>query len=222
MKTIINLLKKGIILAVSIFILFNINAFSYVEINGSGTGYNGGTSDGSGISNISIEMLIVEGSGYFLKAKADIQYFLNRIEWQDTLYINYIGLNQVITNASTNLIQARSSFEELIRAAEVTPYNLNVIDKLKCFDYETFCNQHKLNPYIFGIVKEYLVNGDITGTYKYTNEKLKEIELLIKKIQAELNASRLPEISMCWRLNELCAETSLSGSYIARIFKTIK
>ena len=110
----------------------------------------------------------------------------------------------------------------MIRAAEATPYNIDVIEKLKCFDYDTFSNQHKLNPYIFGIVKEYLVNGDITGTYKYTNEKLKEISLLIQKIQAELNAYRLPEISICWRLNELCAETTLFGSYIARIFKTIK
>ena len=104
MKTITNILKKGIIIAVSIFILFNINAFSYVVTNGSGTGYTGVTSDDSGISNISIEMLIIEGSGYFLKAQADIQNFLNRIEWQDTLYINYIWLNYLITNASTNLI----------------------------------------------------------------------------------------------------------------------
>ena len=221
MKTITNQLKKGIILAASIFILFNINGFSYVESNGSGTGYTGGTSDDSGISNIPIEMLIIEGSGYFLKAKADIQHFLNRIEWQDTLYFNYIWLNQVITNATTNLIQARSSYEALISVAEVTPYNIDVIDKLKCFDYETFCNQHKLNPYIFGIVKEYLVNGDITGTFKYTNDKLKEIELLIQKIQAEIRVYRLPEISICWKLNELCAETTIFGSYIARIFKTI-
>jgi hypothetical protein len=222
MKTINNLLKKGLILAASIFILFNMNVFSYVDLNGSGSGYNSGIPNGNGISNISIEMRIIEGVGYFFQAQADIQNFLNIIEWQDTRVINYTGLNQVIKRAETNLIMARLNFEELISVAEGTPYNLDVIDKLKFFDYETFSNEYKLNPFIFGIVKEYLMNGDITGTFKYTNFKFKEIELLIQKIQGEINAYRLPEISICWRLNELCAETTLFGSYIARIFKSIK
>jgi hypothetical protein len=138
------------------------------------------------------------------------------------MYINYIGLNQVIKNASTHMILCRSAFEELIRVAEATPYNLEVMYKLMDFDYDSFMKEYNLNPYVFNIVKEYLIKGDITGTYKYTNEKLKEIAFLIQKIQAEINAYRLPEISICWRLNEICAETTLFGSYIARIFKTIK
>ncbi len=222
MKTITNLLKKGLILAASIFILFNMNAFSYILGNGSETGYNGGPSNGIGISNISIKILITEGACYFLKAQADIQSFLNIIEGQDTRVINYTGLNQVIKRAETNMIMVRSNFEELIKVAEITPYNLDVINRLENFDYDSFIKEYNLNPCIFGIVKEYLMNGDITGTYKYTNDKLKEIALLIQKIQAEINAYRLPEISMCWKLNELCAETTLFGSYIARVFKTIK
>jgi hypothetical protein len=222
MQTITKILKKGIILAVSIFILFNINAFSYVFFNGSETGYSGGTSNGIGISNISIEMLIIEGSGYFSKSQADIQSFLNTIELQDTMVINYIDLYQVIKNSLNHMIQARSNFEELIKAAESTPYNLEVIGRLKEFDYDSFMKEYNLNPYIFGTIKEYLVKGDITGTFKYTNFQLKEIALLIEKIQEEINAYRLPEISVCWKLNELCAETTLFGSYIARIFKTIK
>jgi hypothetical protein len=221
MKTITTILKKGIILAVSIFILINIDAFSYVEFNGSGTGYSKGTSDGSCINNISIEMLIIEGEGYFFKAKADIQSFLNIIEWQDTRVINYIDLNQVIKSALNHMIMARSNFEELIKAAESTPYNLEVIERLKEFDYDSFIKEYNLNPYVFNIVKEYLMKGDITGTFKYTNEKFKEIEQAIIKIQEEVSANRLPGVSMCWSLNELCAETTLFGSYIARIFKNI-
>jgi hypothetical protein len=222
MKTITTILKKRIILAVSIFILFNINAFSYVFFNGSETGYSGGTSNGIGISNISIEMLIIECSSYILKYQAYIQSFLNTIELQDTRVINYIDLNQLIKNALNHVLMARSNFEELIKAAESTPYNLDVINRLENFDYDSFMKEYNLNPYIIGTVKEYLVKGDITGTFKYTNVKLKEIALLIEKIQEEINAYRLPEISVCWKLNELCAETTLFGSYIARIFKTIK
>ena len=222
MKTITNILKKGIILAVSIFILININVFSYVLNNGSGTVYTEGTSNGIGISNISIEMMIIEGSGYFFKAQADIQSFLNIIEWQDTRVINYINLNQVIKNALNHMIMARSNFEELIKAAESTPYNLEVIGRLKDFDYDSFMKEYNLNPYVFNIVKEYLMEGDITGTFKYTDEKFKEIEQVILEIQEEISADRLPGVSMCWKINELCAETTLFGSYIARIFKTIK
>jgi hypothetical protein len=222
MKTITNLLKKGIILTASIFILFNINAFSYVFLNGSETGYNGGPSNGIGISNIPIKMLIEEGEGYYLKAQADVQNFMNIIEWQDTRIINYIDLNQVIKNALTHMILARSNFEELIKVAESTSYNLEVIERLKDFDYDSFMKEYNLNPYIFNIVKEYLMKGDITGTFKYTDEKFKEIEQVILKIQEEVSADRLPGVSMCWKLNELCAETTLFGSYIARIFKNLK
>ena len=222
MKTITNILKKGIILAVSIFIIFNINAFSYVLGNGSDTGYNGGPSNGIGISNIPIKMLIEDGEGYFLKAQVNIQSFLNSIEWQDTRVINYINLNQVIKNALNHMIMARSNFEELIKAAESTPYNLEVIGRLKDFDYDSFMKEYNLNPYVFNIVKEYLMEGDITGTFKYTDEKFKEIEQVILEIQEEISADRLPGVSMCWKINELCAETTLFGSYIARIFKTIK
>lgn len=222
MKTMTNILKKGIILTASIFILFNINAYSYVVTNGSDTGYNGAPSNGTGISNIPIKMLIEEGEGYFLKAQADIQSFLNIIEWQDTRIINYIDLNQVIKNALTHMILARSNFEELIKAAESTSYNFEVIERLKDFDYDSFMKEYNLNSYVFNIVKEYLMKGDITGTFKYTNEKFKEIEKGILKIQEEVSADRLPEISVCWKLNELCAESTLFGSYIARIFKAIK
>jgi hypothetical protein len=221
MKAITNSLKKVIILAVSFFIIFNMNSFSYVVLNGSDGGYNGTPSNGIGISDISIKMLIEDGVGYFLKAQVDIQSFLNIIEWQDTRIINYIDLNQVIKNALTHMIMARSNFEELIKVAESTLYNFEVIERLKEFGYDSFVKEYNLNPYVFNIVKEYLIKGDITGTFKYTNEKFKEIEQVILKIQEEVSVYRLPGVSMCWRLNELCAEITLFGSYIARIFKNI-
>ncbi len=222
MKTLTNIMKKGMIIASFIFILFNMNAYSYVDLNGSGTGYTSNPPKSIGINNISIEMLIEEGSGYFLKAKANIQSFLNIIEWQDTRDIDYTGLNQVIKNALTNLILARSNYEELIRVAEATPYNLDVLYKLKYFDYDSFMKEFKLNPFIFNVVKDFLLKGDITGTFKYTNGKLKEIESMIQKIQLENASNGLPDISLCWRVNELCAEATLFGSYIARVFKAIQ
>ncbi len=222
MKTITNRLKKGIILATSIFILFNVNAFSYVLTNGSGTGYSEAPPGGICLNNIQIEILITEGSGYFLKAQAYIQFFLNRIEWQDTREINYNDINLLVKNALINMTQSRSKYEELIRVAESTSNNIEVIERLKSFDYDSFMKEYNLNPYIFNILKEYLMRGDITGTFKYFNERLKEIEQSILKIQEEVYSNSLPEVSICWKINELCAETTLFGSYISRVFKSIK
>ncbi len=220
MKTITNTMKKVLIIAAFTFIMFNVNAFSYVEANGSETGYTPPKT--IGLSNVSIKIMIEDGAGYFIKAKADIQSFLNILEWQDTRGIDYSELNQALKTSLYSIILSRSNYEELIRVAESTPYNTVVIERLKTFDYDSFGKAYYLNPFIFNIVKGYLLKGDITGTYKYTNGKLKEIEALIQKIQLENASNGLPDISLCWRVNELCAETTLFGSYIARVFKAIQ
>jgi len=97
-----------------------------------------------------------------------------------------------------------------------------VIEHLNCFDYENFLNEYRLNPSIFGIVRGYLVKGNITGTYKYFYGRLKIIEQLLMTIQSSISGNRIPGFETFWRLNERCAETALFGSYIARVFKAIK
>jgi hypothetical protein len=191
-------------------------------MNGSTGGYNESTQPPGIQCNISMEILVTEGAGYFFQVHAKVQTLLNMVELKDIKYIDYIKLNQLVNSALINIINARLSFEELIKVAELTPYNLEVIEKLNCFDYENFLNEYRLNPSIFGIVRDYLVNGDITGIYKYTYGNLKKIEQFITTVQSLISKNRIPELEIFWRLNELCAEESLFGSYIARIFKEIK
>jgi hypothetical protein len=191
-------------------------------MNGSTGGYNESTQPPGIQCNISMEILVTEGAGYFFQVHAKVQTLLNMVELQDIKSIDYIKLNQLVNSALINIINARLSFEELIKVAESTPYNLEVIEKLNCFDYENFLNEYRLNPSIFGIVRDYLVKGDITGIYKYTYGNFKEIEQLLLNIQSSILENRLPELEIFWRLNERCAESSLFGSYIARVFKSIK
>jgi hypothetical protein len=169
-----------------------------------------------------MEILVIQGASYFLNTQVKVQTLLNQVEFRDLKGIDFESLNRLIKEALNNIAYTKLTFEELIKVAEMTPYNLYVIEKLNKFDYETFMKEHGLNPFIFGMVRDYLVAGDITGTYKYAYGNFIEIEQLLLNIQVEIAENRLPELEIFWRLNELCAGETLFGSYIARIFKAIK
>lgn len=204
------------------FIFIETLCFPYWLLNGSGSGYNNDIQSPGIQSKISVEILVIEGTGYFLQANTKVQNLLNILEFMDIKGIDYIELNQVVKSSLIATINARITFEELIKVAEVTPYNLEVIEQLNSFDYDNFLNEYRLNPYILGIVRDFLVKGDITGTYKYFYDNLKIIEKLLMTLQASISENRMPELANFWRLNELFAEETLFGSYIARIFKAIK
>lgn len=196
--------------------------FSYYYCNGSSGGYNEETQTIGIQSNISMEIMVTEGAGYFFQVHAMVQTLLNMVELQDIKAIDYIELDQMVKSSLINIINARITFEKLIKVAEATSYNIEVIEQLNRFDYDTFMNEYGLNPFIFAIVRDYLINGDITSTYKHAYGNFRKIEQLLLNIQSATLANKLPESEIFWRLNELCAEETLIGSYIARIFKAIK
>lgn len=219
-------IKKNSVLKAFVFCLvftfIETLCFSYWAFNGSEGGYSNGTQTPGIQSQVSMEILVIEGAGYFFKTHASVQTILNTLESQDIKAIDYIELNRLIKSSLNAIMNARITFEELIKIAEATPYNLEVIEQLNRFDYETFLNEYRLNPYIFGSVRGYLVKGDITGAYKYFYGNLNTIEQLLMTIQSSISENRMPGFETFWRLNELCAEGSLFGSYIARIFYAIK
>ena len=214
--------------AIKVFIFFfsliiiNNYCFPWILMNGAAGGYNEDNQTPGIQNNLSMEILLIDGAGYFLQTQSNVKTLLNMVEWQDIKSIDYIEFKQLVKSALINIINARLSFEELIKVAESTPYNLEAIGQLNRFDYDTYLKEHSLNPFIFGTVRDYLEKGDITGTFKYLYERLKEVEQLLLIIRESTSKNRLPGLTICWRLNERCAETTLFGSYIARIFKSIK
>jgi hypothetical protein len=216
-----NSVLKAFVICFGLIIIGNF-CFSYYYFNGSGSGYNEDTQPPGIQGSISIEILVIEGAGYLFLTQANIQTLLNQVELRDLKGIDFEALNRLIKEALKNISYTKLTFASLIEVAERIPYNLNVIEKLNKFDYDTFMKEYGLNPFIFGIVREYLVEGDITGTYKHAYGNFKEIEQLLLNIQSSILENRLPALKVCWRLNELCAEETLFGSYIARIFKEMK
>ena len=205
-----------------ILIIIGTFCFSYITFNGSTGGYDQNTQPPGIQDNISMEILVTNGASYYLKTNANIQTLLYQVECRDLKGIDFIELNRLIKDALNNISYTKLTFEELIKVAEITPYNLDVIKNLNKFDYEIFMKEHGLNPFIFGMVRDYLVAGDITGTYKHAYGNFMEIEQLLMNIQIAIAENRLPELEIFWRINELCSGETLFGSYIARIFKAIK
>jgi hypothetical protein len=214
----------SIIVTLSTFLLVTTTTFPRILQNGSGQGY----TDGSGTSEekaatqaVSIEMYVVQGGGYFLKAHAAVQELLNRVEWQDIKAINYDELNRLAGSALYNMTLARSYYWQLLSLAEVTPYNPVVIEKLKGFDYDAFMKENGLNPAIFEQVRAYLANGDITGSIRHSFYRLAALEKLLIVLQGDICMKRLPDLALSWKLNEMCAENTLFGSYAARILNSL-
>ncbi|MCP5104899.1 MAG: hypothetical protein GY950_16045 [bacterium] len=207
-------------------ILMNMNAYSYIELNGAGGGYGDGdsgekaaaTNDG----NNPIENYIVVGAGYFLAANADIQVLLRLVELQDIQGMDTGELSVVSARAAANMKNAVNTYEKLVDAAEMTPYNPYVQSALMNFDYDAFMLQNGLNAALFPEVKGFLEKGDITGTFKRTHTALKEILGMLNGLKDGTAQNKLPDVSLLRQLNEACAESSLFGSYVARIFSEIR
>ncbi|MCX6579803.1 MAG: hypothetical protein NT166_06425 [Candidatus Aminicenantes bacterium] len=201
-----------------IFLVVNFNLYSYICLNGGGRGYVDG---GDSIANNTIEAYIIDGAGFYLAAKADIETLLNLIELKDSQGLGYKGLNVVEDNAVAKLKNAIAMYEKLIKEAESTPYNEDVQAKLKAIDYEIFMLSNGLNKVVFDAVSGFLKDGDITGCFKKIQADMKNILGMLQTINGETTLNRLPDLSIIWRLNETCCETSLFGSYVARVFNAL-
>jgi len=209
--------------------MMNLNVFSYVCSNGAGTGYtnddNGNTGSIQEYVDINIhktvEMYIVEGSGYYLGAAAGINNILQIFEDQDLNGIDFYRFNRLLDQALINMDKAIATYEALIQQAEITPYNKEVLEKLAVFDYYTFMTENRLNKEIFQQVEGYLKPGCITGVFKHTLENLLNIKGLLESIKSPASVNRLPDIETFWNLNENCLYTSYFGSYVARVFHEI-
>ena len=195
------------------------NAFAYICHNGSGSGF-GSPGESAGTAN-PVEALIIEGAGYYLQANTSIQLLLNRVELQDMNGIDNAELMQLTDNALHSINLARDTYQRLIKTARYTPYNQTIIHRLKHFAYDTFMREKGLNPVTFKELKSYLYRGNITGTFRRTYRCICMIHRLLTSIKMSLSINRQPGMKIYWNLNETCANTTLFGSYAARLFSEI-
>ena len=143
------------------------------------------------------------------------------MELQDLQDINYACLQDIINSAVVNIEKAVETYSNLIKKAEVTPYDETVINKLMVFDYKGFSEENGLNSIIFAECEEFLKTGDITGLFREVHADLKDIAGVLEEIKEEISKNSVPKIPGLWKLNEKFAYTSIFGSYVARVFNEI-
>ncbi|MCU0285462.1 MAG: hypothetical protein MUF15_03580 [Acidobacteria bacterium] len=212
-------MKKFFIIC-TVFFIFNITCFPRVNNNDVDRGYIVSVVAFNG--NNLIKDYIIIGANLYLSAAADIQNLIKMIEVQDSQEIDLIQLNKLTESALAHMQNACDDYKKLIEIAEITPYNGTIQVALRNFDYTTFMLENDLNEKVFENIEKLLKCGDITGALRKTYSYFLGISALLNNIKADASASRLTDVKTFWKLNEACAEASLFGSYVTRIFFSLR
>ena len=170
----------------------------------------------------SIGYLISKGGGFFLKSHSDMLLFLNLIEISEISDLDFIELQKVLNSAIDNIEKASETYYHLKSLAAVTPYNQEVIDKLRTFDYDTLQSERNLNAVIFEKVKKLLSIGDVRGAYNLFYEDLDYLFEQIRSLKPIVDSEKVPEISELWRINQKYNELQLFGQYLSEVFYALR
>jgi hypothetical protein len=208
-------------LGVLILILFNSITYSRIVGNWAECGFGECGAESKSLTSFTIRIYIIEGAGYFLNSHSGIQAFLNRVELSELNGIDFNEMREILYKAIEDMEKAKASYYNLKQVADKTPYNPIMINFLLDFDYDGFQKEKGLNLTIFETVRNYLSKGDIRGifsTFLTNNESILEQLYTIKEL---LDADKLPEISILWRLNQSYTDNQFFGQYTSEIFHEI-
>ncbi|MCU0288934.1 MAG: hypothetical protein MUF15_21380 [Acidobacteria bacterium] len=210
-----------VLFIVGFWLLLTENIYSLILQNGSDKGYDPPPQGIGYTMENSIDTYIEIGGGYFLKSHSDILLFMNKIEMSNINGSNYNEWQNILNSALNNLRKAKNTYAILIKTAEATPYNHDVIAKLESFDYASFAALNNLNGILFKEVEQNLGAGKVTECYKNAYARMCNIEKFLSAISSEVVLQKMPDISMLWKVNNLYAETLITGQYVAMVFSGI-
>jgi hypothetical protein len=210
-----------VFLGVLMLILINTFVYSYIVGNWADCGFGGGGGESKSLESFNIRIYIIEGAGYFLNSHSGIQTFLNRVELSELNGIDFNEMREILYKAIEDMEKAKDSYYSLIKEAYRTQYNPVMINFLLKFDYDIFREEKGLNLTIFENVKNYLSRGDIRGVFSTFLSNSENILELLYNIKELMDADKLPDISILWRLNQDYIEAHLFGQYTSEIFHEI-
>jgi hypothetical protein len=140
----------------------------------------------------------------------------------DICGMNNEEMVNTIDNAIKHMELANETYNQILQVSNLLEYNPTVLEKLKYFDYANYQYVNCLNPTIFKQVEKFLKSGDVRGCYQRFYTATNEILDRLRSIKTSVDTLIMPEISGCWRLNQLYLETQLFGQYTAEVFMNIK
>jgi hypothetical protein len=198
---------------IAVTLIVSIGLFGVISGNDTESAYNGNGDDGNKSVNSQIKTLVILGAGHFLKSHADFQLFLNKIELSELTGPNYDEWQGILNSAITGMESAR---------AAVTPYNQEVIERLKSFDYPGFMEKKNLTRQVFKQVENLLSQGNVTGVYEKIFLDTGVILEGLYRVKQEIDQNLFPGINNLWDLNRLYSNSLFFGQYTAMLFKAIK
>jgi hypothetical protein len=209
-------------MVIAAVMMFTTKSFSLWYANGSENAYNG---SGEGLytstSTAHIGQYIVEGAGYFLDSSSYMLQFMRKVELAGSRELNYPELSQILDSALVNMQQARDTYKLLKETAGITPYNPEVIEALKNFNYDMYCKTNWLNKEIFTGVKSYLINGRVTETYGKLLADMYTMIYLLKLIKKYIDNNLFPPVRTVRLLNQTYSTSLLFGQYVAGVFEAL-
>lgn len=212
-------ISKVFLVIIVLFFLTG-HVFALVYGNESDKGFDGGSGGGKSSTPI-IRTYVIRGAGYFLSAHSDILLFLDKTELAELDGVDYTELQGIITNALQHMQQAGDTYFNLTQTADITPYNMEVIDQLVQFDYAAFQQEKGLNAVIFADAAAYLSKGDIRGIYHRFLSVCENLLVQLNAIKADIDARRFPQAQDLWNLNQYTGKSLLFGQYTAQVFHQV-
>jgi hypothetical protein len=218
---------KAIKLLVILLLIAPVCVFSIISGNYTEEAYE---EDGDGTSSTSavmssvsqIRTLIIEAAGHYLKSYSGINLFLNRVETGDLEGVDFQELTALINSAIYDMEKSRASYCDLKTVASATPYRMEVIERLKSFDYDGFLDGHNLNPTVYQEVRQFLSKGDVNGFYNQLHIKTSAIVEVLNGLRIDVIDGRVPPAQKLWDVTQSYADALLFGQYATRIFGAFK
>jgi len=212
-----------ILVVIAVLMMFNTSIFSWWWANGSGNAYNGSGDGGDGLGAPlgQIDQYIVEGAGYFLDSYSYMLQFMRKVELASNLGLNYNELSQLLDAALVNMQQARDTYKLLKETADNTPYNPAVIEALKNFNYDLYCETNGLNKEIFTGVKGYLSKGQVREIYGKLLADMGIMVNLLQAVKKNIDNNLFPPVGTVRQLNHTYSISLLFGQYVASVFEAL-
>jgi hypothetical protein len=176
----------------------------------------------AGADTMSIKELVIRGAGCFLRGKAYVSRFAEKVELSELQGIDFYHMNQLLWRALTSMKSAHYYYQTLKKKADETPYNPQAIQELAIFDYDTFGEKNNLVKDIYADVKSCLIKGDVRGFYGHLLIYTDNIIDLLRTLKGNIEIGIFPDIENIWTLNQKCSKMLLFGQYASRVFKAIQ
>ncbi len=181
----------------------------------------GGFSDDSVLAGVSMRTHIVEAAAHFLNAYGHTMLLLNKIELSELYGLNFPEAQQLTNTAIEEMNYAIAEFSNLRDLAARTPYNDNVLDMVAAYDFSQFETRKKANGSILSNLKELLVERKLREYYDQQYANLYEIVGHLNLLKSHLDGNIYPDFDTIHNLNQILAETMISGEYAAEIFHEV-